>query len=54
MSNANRKVRYPLLPVGLGAGVAIGVAIGVALGVVFAMRGRVVENGRSDDTEAGH
>ncbi|MFL6586854.1 MAG: hypothetical protein ACJ8GV_08235 [Luteimonas sp.] len=55
MSDPKSKTRYPLLPIGIGAGVAIGVAIGsafdnlglgiaigVALGVAFGMSRRVV------------
>jgi len=61
MSDPKPKTRYPLLPVGLGAGVAIGVAIGsafdnlplgvaigVALGVVFGMSRRVVTREHDD------
>jgi len=64
MSDPKSKTRYPLLPIGLGAGVAIGVAIGsafdnlslgvaigVALGVVFGMSRRVVTTERDDRKE---
>jgi len=61
MSDPKSKTRYPLLPIGLGAGVAIGVAIGtafdnlvlgvaigVALGVLFGMSRRVVTTEHDD------
>jgi hypothetical protein len=61
MSGQKPKFRYPLLPIGIGAGVAIGVAmgsafdnvsigvaIGVALGVVFGMSRRVVTTEQND------
>lgn len=61
MHDSTPKTRYPLLPIGLGAGVvigvaigsafdnvAVGVAIGVALGVVIGMSRRVVTSDRDD------
>lgn len=62
MSEPQTKTRYPLLPIGIGAGVAIGVAIGsaldsvslgvaigVALGVAFGLSRRVVTIETTDD-----
>ncbi len=61
MSEPKSTTRYPLLPIGVGAGVAIGVAvgsafdnlglgiaIGVALGVAFGMSRRVVTTEQND------
>ncbi len=62
MSEPRSKTRYPLLPIGIGAGVAIGVAIGsaldsvslgvaigIALGVAFGLSRRVVTIETADD-----
>jgi len=62
MSEPRSRTRYPLLPIGIGAGVAIGVAIGaalenvsvgvaigVALGVAFGLSRRVVTIEKPDD-----
>ncbi len=61
MSEPKSKTRYPLLPIGIGAGVAIGVAIGsafdnlglgiaigIVLGIAFGMSRRVVTIEQND------